>query len=309
MKLKDSELKNILAEVEQEFQTMLKTEQADLKKAAGSKDDPSEEGSSSSGGDASAPAPEASASPEASAPTEGSAPPAAADASASATPDPAASAAPEMSASPDGSAPVDPAAQAAPADPEALKAEYSKLDPESLKAHYMAAKAALFEQMGAAGDGSADPAAAGAPVPPPEASASAPAAMPPPAMKAEVPASIKNIPATADTDNVGKTGGKGGLEDVKMSKSEEVQDLQKQVELLTKAIELSLGTPVRKAITSVNELPKEEQKPAETKLTVQEKIRKAMGSGKLTKNQKDSLFSYALGNTEFDTIKDLLEVK
>ncbi len=305
MKLKDSELKSILAEVETEIASLLKSEGDALKKAKDDGDD-----AESAPADSSAPA-------EGSAPAEASAPDASASPEASA-PAPEAPA-PDMSAAPapEASAPAaDPAAEAsAPADPEALKAEYSKLDPESLKAHYMAAKAALFEMMGAAGAGGPPGAEASAPAPMaappagPEASASAP----PPALKAE----LKDVPATAKLDNAGGSGGKAAVpDDVKaLGKSEkdiEVEDLKAQVELLAKAVDLALGTPVRKAVTSVAHLPKtEETAPTKelSKSEVQEKIKKAMAGGKLTKNQKDSLFSYTLGNTEFDQIKDLLEVK
>lgn len=155
MKLKDSELKNILSEVEAELGSLLKAEQEKLVKAAPTDDDssaddsaPSDEGSApgaDAGAEGSAPAP----GPEASAPgDEGSAP----------MGDEGMAPAPDQQ--------MDPAADAsAPADPAMLEAEYSKLPPEELKAHYMAAKAALFKVMGAGGDAAPSPDAGMAPPP------------------------------------------------------------------------------------------------------------------------------------------------
>jgi hypothetical protein len=318
MKLKNSELKSILAEVETEIESLLKGEADALKKA---KDD-SEGSDDSSGGDSApaadaSPADDAGSAPEASA--SAPAPEAPAPDASATTPEASGSPAPEASASApaEASAPAgDPAAAAAPADPEALKAEYAKLSPEELKAHYMAAKAALFEMMGAAGGAGPEasaPAPAPAPAAPPagpEASASAP--VPPPAMKAEVPASMKKVPANGDALKDQSPAVPDAIK--KSEKDAEVEDLKQQVELLAKAVDLALGTPVRKAITSVAHIPRTEE-PAKTENVspnspeVKEKIRKAIGSGKLSKSQKDKIFSYTLGNIGFDQVKDLLETK
>lgn len=303
--MKDSELKNILKEVEDTFAKMVSDEQAKLSKAVGDDEGVDEGG----GAEASAgPAPEASAE-EAGAP-EG----APVEASAGGAP------APEASAPGPEAAPADPAADVGGPgqvpDLEALKAEYVKVgqaDPEALKAHFMAAKAAVFELMG--GDQGAGPDAgapapdAGAGGPPPEASA---AAAPPPALKAEVPASMKKVPAN------------GGLKEqapavpdaIKKSLSEkdaQIGDLSKQVELLTKAVELSIsgGQPQRKAVTGLDYLKKSENEPkkAATPESIKAAISKAVRGGKLTKSQRDSLFSYTLGNTTFDEIKGLLDLQ
>jgi hypothetical protein len=276
MKLKDSELKSILAEVETEIASLLKTEAAALKKAK--EDEEAEETSApEASAEGSAPMAEASAPPD-----EGSAPEASApEAPAPEASDPAAEAsapAPEEAPAPEASA-ADPAAEAGPVDPEALKAEYVKLPPESLKAHYMAAKAALFELMGAGGG-------AAAPAPAPE--ASAPVAPPAPAPE-EAP-----VPA------------------MKSEQELKVADLEKQVELMAKALDIALGTPMRKAVTSVAHVPRTEEAAAvrePTKAELKEQIRSALGSGKLTKSQKDQLFSYTLGNIDFSQVKDLLNVK
>jgi hypothetical protein len=304
MKLKDSELKSILAEVETEIASLLKSEGQALKKAK----------------DEDAPIAEEGGAPVDAGPAEGSAPAEGAAPEASASPAPEASgpapeasaAAPEASAAPAADPAADPAA-AGPVDPEALKAEYAQLDPETLKSHYMAAKAALFEMMSAAGAGAAGPEAsapapAGPPAPGPEASAPALGEPPPPAFKAE----LKDVPANGDA----LKDSKAGLDDIKsLGKSEtdsKVEDLEKQVELMAKALDIALGTPIRKAVTSVAHLPRtDESAPVKepTKAEVKEKIRTAMASGKLSKSQKDQLFSFTIGGLDFDQVKDLLEVK
>jgi hypothetical protein len=284
MKLKDSELKSILAEVEAELAALAKSEGATLRKAKDAKDDKdSDEASGSAPAEGSAPS-DAAGSPRA----EGSAP----EASAAPGPEASADSAPEASASapvPEASASAaDPAMeQSAPVDWESLKAEYAALDPESLKAHYTACKAALFEMMGAVGEGSGVEASASAGH---EVSAS------PKAMKTEASASAKNAPANGDA--------------IKKSEAK-IADLEAQVSGLTKALELALGTPVRKAVTSVAHLPKTEgdvvsQRPL-SKAEVKEKIRSALESRKLSKSEKDKLFAFTLGHIEFNEIKDLLD--
>jgi hypothetical protein len=308
MKIKDSELKAILSEVESEIDNLLKSDAKTLAKAVGDKDPEDGGNAASAGSESAAPAEGSAPAAEASSPTAGSPAPGA-EASAG-TPPPAAETsnpAPEASASAPGAAAPE---MEGPVDPEALKQEYMQLDPESLKVHYMACKAALFEVMGQQAGGSPAPAPeASAPVAPP-----APAA-PPPAMKAEIPASIKTVPANGDA----LKDSKAALHDVKplgkaeqVQQTEEINDLRQQVELLTKAVDLALGTPVRKAVTSITHVPRTENQSEKTELTkdqIQGKIRKALAAGKLTKNQKDQIFSYTLGNTKFDEISALLETK
>lgn len=316
MKLKDSELKSILAEVEEEIASLLKSEGDAIRLAKGDGDE--DEGSDPSADSAPTEGSETP-SEEASEPAPGEgAPPVDAAPDASAT-DPSASPAPDASASPDGSpapdASADPAADAGPVDPAALQAEYAKLPPEELKMHYMAAKAALFELMGAGAgpDASASPAPSPSPAPTaspspaPAASPSpSPAPVPPPAMKAEVPATMKNNPANGGTESA-------AVPDAIKKSEEKVAELEKQVELMAKALEVAIGTPVRKAVTSVAHVPRTEEPaaPAQelSKSEVKDRIRKAVSSGKLSKSQKDLLFSYGLGNASFDQVKDLLGVK
>lgn len=314
MKLKDSELKNILAEVEAEIGALLKSEGDALLKAApppGEETEapaPADEGSSAPAGDegsdpsAGGPPPEASAP----GPDAGSAPP---GAEGSAPPGAEGSA-------PPGEPPMDPAMDPAaqgPVDPAMLQAEYSKLPPEELKSHYMAAKAALFALMGA-GDGAAPagPEASAPPMAPPEASAPpmAPPGVPPPAMKAEIPSTMTKNPANGALKDQAATvpdAIKG------LSKSEtdgKISDLEQQVELMAKALDLALGTPVRKAVTSVAFVPRttEAAESAEpTKADIDNKITNALRSGKLNKSEKDRIVSYSLGNIKFEQIKELLK--
>lgn len=99
----------------------------------------------------------------------------------------------------------------------------------------------------------------------------------------------------------------------KSEEAAEIADLKAQVELLTKAVDLSLRTPMRKAITSVAHIAKSEDAAeapkALSKSEIQGKISSAMGSGKLSKAQKDQLFSYSMGNASLDEVKDILGIK
>jgi hypothetical protein len=180
MKIKDNALKQILAEVEGEIATLLKSEKDKLAKAAeesaGGESSPAESApAESGGGDASAGGPPAPSAPPAGA--SPSAPPAG----------------PEMGAAP--AAPADPAAAGggmdagAPPSLEELSAEYAKLPPEELKMHYLAAKTALFQVMGAA-DGGAGAAAGGPPgaAPSPSPAGAPPAGGPPGASPSAGPA-------------------------------------------------------------------------------------------------------------------------
>lgn len=156
------------------------------------------------------------------------------------TASPSASPAPEESAPPPEAsapqdAPQDPAADAGQLTPEALQAEYSKLPPDELMMHLQAAQAAAQALQGA-GPG---PGPAGGP--PAEASAppEAPPA-PPMAMKSE-----------AKMDDLKKA---------EKAVNAEITSLKEDVEILAKTVKALLDQPIRKAITSVTELNKEEPK-------------------------------------------------
>lgn len=248
LKLKDSELKSILAEVETELTGLFKAEDDNLEGTDPAVEDPAEVSA--------APVDEAAeGSPVEASPGDESASVPAEDVPGEESP--------EM----DGDE----------IDPEELQAEYAELPIEALKAHYMAAKAALFEAMGASGEGTEE---------------SAPPAAPPveaaPAMKSETSVA-KSEPMNA-----------------------KIAELESQLDLMAKAINLGFGTPVRKAITSVNYVPKGGDVPVEKELSkseIKEKIRSVLRTGKLSKSQEDMLFSYSIGNTSYDNIKDLLDIK
>lgn len=298
--LKDNELKAILAEVETEIGQILKSEEQKLAKAddgAGDDTPPKEESS--------APPAEAS-----------DAPPADASASAasdSATPGaqpgeeqalPPGQDAPEATAAPEGDDP----GSAGPMDPEALKGAYAELDDESLKAHYLAAKAALFDRMNG---GAGDAASAGAPppaaAPAPDASASAPPAMPP---GPEMGKKEMSEP---------KANGENPLH-VKKSEAEskaeaKVEELEKMVDGLVKAVDLLTQTPLRKAVTAVAHLPKNEGEGNGSKKDVADlskaevdaKLKEKVRDPKLSKSDRDLINSYCYGNLKLEKIAHLLQ--
>jgi hypothetical protein len=161
-----------------------------------------------------------------------------------------------------GSTLADPAAGGEqPVSVEALEAEYEQLPPEELKMHLAAAHAAAMKVLGGA---MGPDAGAGAPpgAPPPGAGPSAPPpASPPPGKMAfnEVPAAKAEI----------RHGDGSGGKELPVKKSEEpktstevaavradVASLKEDVQNLVKAFEVSLGKPIRKAVTDVNFIPK-----------------------------------------------------
>ena len=283
IKISDDELEAILAEVENDLTQVLKSESENLAKAVGDENDP-DAGAPPPAGDA--PAPGGEASPEASAP-----------------PDAAPSAPPEDSASPaappaeEGSAPADPAAEQGPMDVEGLKAEYSQLPPEELKMHYLAAKAAMFEVMQGAGG-----AAPGAPAPAPGAGAPPPPdPAAPPAMKSEVPAA----------QEVSASPGNGGMaKSEALAKSEaKFEELAAQVDLLTKALDLSLATPQRRAVTSLSFLKKTESGEEEVQLSkseIMEKIGEKAKDPSLSKSDRSLINGFCVGSVDVKKIEHLL---
>jgi hypothetical protein len=119
--------------------------------------------------------------------------------------------------------------------PEALQAEYEKLPPDELQMHKMALEAALAKLGG--GD-----MGAGAPPPGGDMPPAAPPSAPPMAMKSEK--SNEAVLAKSEELNLAKN---------------EITSLKEDVEILTKTIKTLIETPVRKAITSITELPKEDE--------------------------------------------------
>lgn len=234
IRLSEDELQSILAEAEAELKEVLKSQGDRLAKAqVPGEDDGADEGSAPAPESSGPPMDEGSASPEASAP-EGSADPAGA---------------PPMDGGPEASASADPAAGQQ-MDPQALEAEYAQLPPEQLKVHYLAAKSALFKLMGG---GAQDGMGAGpeASAPPPGAAPAGPAPAPAPAMKGEMSAGKQVTGSPAN----------GGM--VKSEHAEEISFLRAELKkneeglnLLATALDRALGTPLRKAVTTVNHVPK-----------------------------------------------------
>jgi hypothetical protein len=281
MKLKDSELKAILAEVQADLDKSLDLEVKKLSKAAGEDEMPAEE-------------PEMSAAPAEETPGEDHAPAEETPGEEHSAPADEAPMGDEPPAD-EASAPADPAAEdPAAADgaegamsPEELEAEYSKLDPETLKMHYLAAKAALFAAMGGGAGGA------------PEASApAAPPAAPPaagPGMEASAPA-----PAMKSEKN-----------DASLSKAEkaELETLREQVKLQEKLFDL-LNAPARKAVTAVDFVAKSEEKADKrvlSKSEVASKLKTVTADAKLSKSDRELVNGYVLGTVSIDKIEHLLK--
>ncbi|CAB4127217.1 hypothetical protein UFOVP75_87 [uncultured Caudovirales phage] len=258
IKISDQEFNSLVAEVERELGLASAT---NLSKADGDDEkDPKD------GPPAAPESPAPSAPPDASA---SAAPPASPSPDASAPPaDPSASPSADPAASPDGSADQ-------PMDPEQLKAEYAALAPEELKMHYLAAKAALMAASpGAAGDGSAAPGG-----PPAPASASAPSAAP------VVPTQKKEEPTVAAPMVMGKS------ED-----TAKIAELQKNVDIMSKALDLLIGTPQRKAVTSISGLNKSETPKSMTRPEVMAKLNEKSRDPKLSKSDRTLINQFCLGN-------------
>ena len=191
--------------------------------------------------------------------------------------------------------------------------------------HFMACKAALAQVMGAGADGGGDmggdmgapPPGAGGPPggpppgsPSPSPSPSAPPMPPPPMGKMEEPAA-----------NGGKGKGAAVPDDVKpghLGKSEaaalraDLADAQAQIVGLTKAVELTLGQPIRKAVTGMAFAPKPDGTTGSsaqslTKAEVQAKLGDAIKDPSLKKSDRERIVSYSLGHIDFEAIKDLVK--
>jgi hypothetical protein len=263
IQLDDAELSSILNEVETELNVVFKNEAAKLKKAKedGSDDDSGSSGDSGppSGGDSGPPSGgDSSPAPDASAPPGGGSPPP--DASASAPADPAAS----------------PDAGGGPMDVQSLKAAYSQLPDQELEMHYVACKAALMEKLqGQSAGGAAPPGASPAPdasappgAPPGGASPPPPAAPPgPPAGASPSPSAPPGPPDQSPPPafkgemsagkqlNVAGPDANGGP--VKKSENElkleaQLAEQGQMIEGLAKAVDLVLGAPQRKAVTTLS---------------------------------------------------------
>lgn len=183
---------------------------------------------------------------------------------------------------------------------EELVMAYSELPPDMLKMHYIAAKKVLFDQMAAAEGG----AEASPPAPPegpaPEASAG-------PGMGSQEALPPEETLKSAKDPNGGKI-----IPGKSLTKSEtdkRIEELQKSVEGLTKALELALSVPVRKAVTGVAHIAKsEEAAPVKTlsKAEITERLKIKTMDPTLSKADRELVNSYYAGNIAVEKIEHLL---
>lgn len=284
-RLKDSELKALLAEVEQEIGGLIRAE--GLSKGEGSP--PIEESTPGEASPGVAPGAEGSAaSPEASAVPPGEAP---GDIS------------PAMGGE---EAPVDGAAPGQEQEVD-LKSEYLKLgqeDPEALKEHYLACVEALQQILG---QGQGQPGAEAAPPAGPPAGA-APAGPP----MGEPGMGKMELGAIAPTKvDVGKDHLKAN-EVTSIGKSEDyeakIAALESTQGQLIKAFDKFLGYPLRKAVTSIATAGKPGDAAEVASLSRTEVMAKLSEKAKtnLKKSDRERINKYATRLLNFDDIKDLL---
>ncbi len=291
-KYSDIELAALIGEVREEIGGLFKSEAATLRKDG--KFPP--EGSS----DASAPAPDASAS--APAPDASAAP--APDASAAAPAPDASAAAP----APDASSGGDPI--------QALQQAYSQLSPEELQAHKMALDAVLM----AMGGGQQDPAMGGG-MPP----GAAPQGMPPGAAPAPGPDAAAPLAGEGSkpVDPAAMMAMKAEAAKYDLIKKEaaeaktrasatetELAEVKKSMEVVTKAFELLLKKPERKAITGRDMLAKNEPDQDASKLSKAEvtaKLGKVTRNPKLEKADRDLINDFYSNKVNLSAIAHLLK--
>ena len=314
--LNENEYQKVLADIEADLESVLKSESDALSKAFPPGDDDAAGSPEASAGGESADA----------APAESSdAPPAEGSESAPAD----ASAPPDASASPDAAPPgADPAAGGGEED---LESKLMNLPEEQLRHLYMAAKQALFARMsqqgapGAGGPPGAPPAPGAAPGMPPDASAAPagappgigapppaappaadPSQMPPPAMKSDAGLGLMKPKSTGEMSSNKANGGPGPgavklgkSEEAPVKESEEMAEMKQKLELMAKAMNLVFGQPMRKAITGISQLshlPKNDgsNEKVEVKLSkaqITDKL-KALDQAKLTKSDRLAINQY-----------------
>ncbi len=341
-KIKDDELRTLMAEVQEQLGTVLEGERDKLAKAS-----PGEAISPEVPADTSATSPkDDGGSPEASAaPTDGGSPESSAEGTATGEETPGES----TPGAPDADAPAggeDPAAAGAEGDgefvtdPQVLQAEYAKLPPEVLKAHYLACKAALWSVVGqddgsagAAPDAAAAPAApapdaaaagappvpgadptAGAAVPPP-APAPAPdasAAVPPPAAS---PSPSPDLPPPAQKAEMSINAEANGGKITKSEREAQLESELAKVQGLTKSlVELTtklIQRPQRKAVTALSELGKSE--PSTPTVNVESMTKSEIiarlnekARGELKKSDRELINSFCVGSADVKQIAHLL---
>lgn len=301
--IEKDKLDQMLVEVSNELAEMLKAEQSALAKS-------SEDDAPSESSEGSQPPTEADGSAEGSPSAEGSAPPPAAEGSA--PPAEASSPAPEMS----GATPPDQPGEIEPAPTvEGLQAEYSQLDPESLKMHYLACKAALMAVMGADQGAGAPPPEASSPAAPP-----APAAAPPaPPMMGKTELGKKVSSAEANGGQMTKSEKDPEVEALRRELEETkklVKSYDEELSKFTKVMETAM-TPVRKSVKNASDMRfigrtgdesgSVEEAPRLTKKEVQAKLSEKISEGKLSKSDRELIYSYNIGKVSVEKIAHLLK--
>lgn len=325
---KDSELRNVIAEMAEQLEGAWQTSKQELlskaipeeSDAGGEKSSPPADPGSS---DSSAPASDPAA----------SAPAAAAPASAPAS---------APAAAPAGADPAMGADQGAPLTPEALQAEYSQLAPEELDMHIKAALSAK-EALAASASAVAPDAASAAP-------GSAPAGAPPMAMKTEIGGhETSEQSLSEDTVDKGEGSMIGGehtseasLAEDTVDKAEliashkkasggqivkktetsvdprdsEIVELKKSlktasedIENLTKAVKMVLERPERKAITTIAALSKHELPVLTKKEYTPEEAKEQLNAlaPKLNKAEREIVFDFYGGKVKADALAPLFE--
>lgn len=280
MDFTQEQLDNLIQEVRQELNLLTKSDSVEAQKLQKdeTKDSPAEESTGDEGPSepegSQAADREAKAQPgEPSAPDSGVAPP-----DASASPDQ--SAAPAHAEGTEGGE-IEPAPTV-----EGLKAEYCQLDPEALKMHFLAAKEALIQSMGAAGQQEA-----ATPVAPPAPAASPSAA---PMMMSEKESFLLESLAKAEAR----------LKELDASLTKKSDELAKQEEALTKltttmanAIEKNPVPTLRKSVRGLSDLQylnksgSEEPKTL-SKAEVDNKLMALAREGKLSKNDRAAVTDF-----------------
>jgi hypothetical protein len=181
-------------------------------------------------------------------------------------------------------APSAPPVTPAPMDPMQMVASMQDLPLEQIKPLYDAVKALVFSKMQAAQQSVAAPAPA-APMAP-----AAPAmAAPPPAMKAEVKMSSDN-----DADDCGPMTKKSesATSEIELLKAE-LRTTNEKFEVLSKALELVVSTPVRKAVTGISHIAKSEVAAAPlNKSDVDAKLRTHIRNPQLAKSDREAINAY-----------------
>jgi len=323
LEITDEQLKQVIAEVEAQVETMLYKSEPLAKGFPPKDDEPAaeDEGKSAAAPEDKGPSADAPADPPDAAAVQEEAPMDAA---------PAAPAAPAPAMAP----PVDPGMDAGMGLGDALKAEYAALPPEELRAHWEAISGAVMDMVG--GQMAADPGMAPeipapmAPAPAMPAMPAIPGAAPPElAMKNELEAGTVT-PAGAGEDHLAplaptKAGaGEDHLEAVSVHKSQ-LDEANKEIESLkksqkdteetlgqfTKAFEVLLNKPQRQAITSLSAIGKpgsdDAPKVVLSKSQVMDKLRVITCDPTLKKSDRDLIDSYCVSKVSLDKIEHLLK--